>query len=246
MRRGIWGAVLLAVLCFAAPLGAQRPIVGFGIGGGVILGSQLLHDGFNLQVAGEPYQMVREVELDQIGIFTAGVEVYPIPHVALRGHGAWGSGALQVQTTLGPGTPGASVPIETWPGRVRVSAIDAGVSLWPWAPHTVGFAPFVTVGFGRFTYDFDASDSAGVFNASGERKENSFIFGVGADMSVWRSITLRMEALNSRVPSPLRESDFAVSGGALPGDFDQHINNISLSIGVHMYLPFASNDPSID
>lgn len=246
MRRGFLCAVVLALLCFAPALWAQRPIVGFGIGGGVILGSQLLDQSLTLQAGNQQLQVAREIQLDQVGIFTAGVEVYPIPHVALRGNGAWGSGNLQIQTTFGPGNSGSPVPIDQSPGNVSVSALDAGISLWPWAPQKVGFAPFVTVGWGTFTYNFDTANSADFFSASGKRKENSFVFGLGADMNVWRSITLRMEAINHRVNTPLRESDFAAVPGAIPGEIDNHINNVSLSIGAHIYLPFSSNGPSID
>jgi hypothetical protein len=242
MRRGNLCAVVLALLCFASPLRAQRPIVGFGIGGGVILGSQLLDQSFSVQNGNQQLQVVREVQLDQTGIFTAGVEVYPIPHVALRGNGAWGSGNLQIQSTS---DSGMSPPIDNGPGRVRVSALDAGISLWPWAPHKVGFAPFVSVGWGTVTYNFDAVNSTRSFSASGERKENSFNFGLGADMSVWRSITLRIEAVNHRVNTPLRESDFAAVPGE-PPSLNNRINNVALGIGVHVYLPFSSNGPTID
>jgi hypothetical protein len=58
-------------------------------------------------------------------------------------------------------------------------------------------------------------------------------------MSVWRSITLRIEAMNHRVPSPLEAGDF--TSGLIPGgDFDQHVSNVSLVIDLHLYLPFSN------
>lgn len=226
--------LLVALLGMSVPLSAQRPIVGFGLGGGVILGTQLLDYGVTIPIDGQDRTITREVNLNQVGIIDLRAEVYPIPHFALRGHGMWGSGDLRVRTS------GASLDEEasTVPGRVRISGLDAGISFWPWTPSSVGFAPFVTVGVGRVTYDLDAADEGEFFHASGERKENAFLFGVGADLNVWRSITLRFEAINHRLPSPLDTRDF-VPGLVSQSAVDQHISNVSLVLAAHIYLPFS-------
>lgn len=230
--------LLLVLFGVSAPLAAQRPIVGAGLGGGVILGTRLLDYGFTATIDGMEVDLVREINLDQIGILDAHIEVYPIPHLALRGHGMWGKGRLQVQTR---GEPDPSVLAGS--GDVRVSGLDAGISFWPWTPHSVGFAPFVTLGAGRVTYDFDAVSDSTFFQARGERSESAFIFGIGADLNVWRSITLRIEAMNHRLPSPLESQDFA-PGLTLRDDFDRRISNVSLVLDVHFYLPFSRNSGS--
>lgn len=236
MPRRIVLLLLVALFAVTVPLSAQRPIIGFGLGGGVILGTQLLDYGFTAPIDGQSMEFFQEVGLDQIGILDAHIEVYPIPHIALRGHGMWGSGDLQIQTNGAP-------DLSSGTGRVRISGLDAGLSLWPWTPHSVGFAPFVTVGFGRVTYDFDAADDGGFFHATGRRREKAFLFGVGADMNVWRSITLRVEAMNHRVPSPLHAGDFT-SALASGSDYDQRISNVSLVVNLHLYLPFSRNSIS--
>ncbi len=228
--------VLIALFSLSAPLAAQRPIVGFGLGGGVILGTELLNYGFTVPVNGLDAEFVQEISLDEVGILDAHIEVYPIPHIALRGHGMWGSGDLQIHTNGNPDPQGEG----SVPGRVQISGYDAGISFWPWTPHSVGFAPFVTVGVGRVTYDFDAADGGGFFNAQGSRQEDAFIFGVGADMNVWHSFTLRVEAMNHRLSSPLESRDF-IPGLVPQNDFDRRISNVSLALGVHIYLPFSRN-----
>jgi hypothetical protein len=215
--------------------------VGFGLGGGVILGTQLLDYGLSKPIDGQDLEFVREISLDQIGILDAHVEVYPIPHIALRGHGMWGSGDLQIGTNGDP----ASYLGGSGSGRVRISGLDAGISFWPWTPHTVGFAPFVTVGLGHVTYDFDASDEGDFFHATGSRRENAFLFGLGADMNVWRSVTLRLEAMNHRLSSPLESQDF-MPGLVSPSEFDRRISNVSLVLDLHVYLPFSRSSSTND
>lgn len=227
--------VLLVLFGASAPLPAQRPIVGVGIGGGVILGTSLLDYNLSVPIGSETVDQVREINLNQIGIFDAHLEIYPIRHLALRGHGMWGSGKVRVQTR-GERDPSALAGR----GNVRISGLDAGISIWPWTPHSVGFAPFVTVGVGRVTYDFDAVDDGGYFKAHGRRSENAFIFGVGADLNVWRSITLRFEAVNHRLPSPLESQDFVASQAA-QGEFDRRISNVSIVLDLHIYLPFRGS-----
>jgi hypothetical protein len=230
-----------ALLGMTTTLAAQRPLVGFGFGGGVILGTQLLDYGFTSSVDGLDREFFQEISLDHLGIVDAHVEVYPIPHIALRGHGMWGSGNLEIHTNGVPDPLGESIG----PGRVRVSGLDAGISFWPWTPHSVGFAPFVTIGAGSVTYDFDAADDGGFFHAQGSRRENAFIFGVGADMNIWRSFTLRVEAMNHRLPSPLEARDFSV--GLIPqSDFDRRISNVSLVLDLHLYLPFSRSSGTND
>jgi|GEM_PF-3408267 len=227
--------VLLVLFGVNAPLVAQRPVVGAGVGSGVILGTRLLDYSFTTSSGGQTIDQIREINLDQIGIFDAHLEIYPIQHLAVRGHGMWGSGHLKVQNR------GESDPsVLAGRGDVSISGLDAGISFWPWAPHSVGFAPFVTVGFGRVTYDFDAVDDGAYFQARGRRSENAFIFGLGADLNVWRSITLRIEAMNHRLPSPLESQDFVYSQ-LVRDDFDRRISNVSLVVDVHIYLPFRGN-----
>lgn len=227
--------VLLVLFGVSTPLAAQRPLVGAGVGGGVILGTRLLDYGLTIATDGQTVDLVREINLNQVGIFDAHFEIYPIRHLALRGHGMWGKGKLKVQTR------GESDPsVLAGSGDVKVSGLDAGISFWPWTPHSVGFAPFVTIGVGRVTYDFDAVDDGGYFQARGKRSENAFIFGIGADLNVWRSITLRIEAMNHRLPSPLESQDF-VSGQLARDDFDRRISNVSLVLDLHIYLPFSGS-----
>lgn len=233
MRRRTLGLGLIALLGVSTPLAAQRPLVGFGIGGGVILGTSLLNYGAALPGESE---ILREIDMNHVGILDAHVEIYPIPHFALRGHGMWGSGDLRIENI---GASGSSVDSRS-SGRVRISGLDAGLSFWPWSPNTAGFTPFVTIGFGRVTYDFDAADEGGFFEARGSRKENAFLFGVGADMNVWRALTLRFEAMNHRVPSPLDSRDF-LPGIVSPSEFDRNISNVRLALDVHIYLPFGRN-----
>lgn len=230
---------LLALFGMSAPLLAQRPIVGFGLGGGVILGTQLLDYGVTVPIDGRESTFTRELNQNHIGILDAHAEVYPIPHVALRGHGMWGRGDLRIRTSGASGAAEEAAAQETSvPGRVQISGLDAGISIWPWSPSSVGFAPFVTFGVGRITYDFDAADDGDFFHASGKRRENAFLFGLGADLNVWRSITLRVEAMNHRLPSPLDSQDF-VPGLVPQSALDQRISNVSLVLDLHLYLPFS-------
>lgn len=227
------GATLAAaaLLGLNSALAAQRPQIGLGVGGGVVLGSQLFD--------AEDHQEVRQVDLNDVAVASIHGEWYVTPHVAVRGHAAWGGGRLEVNTTARGTDAGTSV--ETGDGDVRVTAYDAGISIWPWAPGTIGFAPFLTVGVGTFGYDFDDVDGASFFRARGKRTERAFLVGLGADMSVWRSIMLRMEAMNHLVDSPLQASDFAA-----PIDprnsrgLGESVSNVRLVIGAHVYLPFGS------
>lgn len=233
--------VLIAILGGGTPLAAQRPIVGIGIGGGVILGTTLLNYGVLSTGEFGETETLREIDQNHIGIFDAHLEIYPIPHFALRGHGMWGSGDLRIQTLGSQASP--SLLGEN--GRVRVSGLDAGISFWPWSPNSAGFAPFATIGFGRVTYDFDSVDEVEGFAARGRRSENAFLFGVGADMNVWRALSLRLEAMNHRIPSPLEARDFT-TGQISQGDFDRTISNVRLTLNAHIYFPFSRNSAGND
>lgn len=238
-RRGV-RLSLLVLFGVISPLAAQRPIVGIGAGGGVILGNRLLDYGLRTTVNGLTSDQVREINLNQIGVFDAHIELYPISHFALRGHGFWGTGSLRVHTR---GEPDQSILAGS--GDVRISGLDAGISIWPWAPNTVSFAPFLTLGAGRITYDFDAIDDGGYFQARGKRRENTFVFGIGADLNVWRSVTLRVEAMNHRLHSPLESRDF-MPGLSLDDDLDRRISNVSLVADIHIKFPFRGNSGTND
>jgi hypothetical protein len=236
----IWLALATAL---APTLSAQRPRIGVGIGGGTVLGSQLLDHDFATTLGDSELEVAQQFDLDDVSVFSAHGEWYVNRHIALRGHAAIGEGRLEI-TTSGSGVGVvANLAHEQDPGNVRIRAFDAGLSLWPWAPMTVGFAPFLTLGVGTYSYDFDAVDLNGFFRADGERSGRALLVGIGADMSVWRSITLRMEAMNHLVDSPLRESDFAVPlGPGASSALNETVSNVRIVIGAHIYFPFTDGD----
>src|SRR5690606_31612184 len=166
MGRHLAIVVLVAVLGGADPAQArQRAVVGLGAGGGVILGTRLLEaNGPDGASPGE----IREVNLEDTPVASAHAEWYVIPHLALRGHIARGTGRLDVQSRE-PVVGSGGVSTSSEAGRVRITAYDVGLSVWPWAPNSVGFAPFVTVGFGRLIYDFADVDGGSPFEALGSR-----------------------------------------------------------------------------
>jgi hypothetical protein len=235
--------IWLALATSLAPaLAAQRPRIGVGIAGGTVLGSQLLDHDFATVLDDSELIVAQQFDLDDISVFSAHGEWYVTRHISLRGHAAVGEGRLEITTSGGAGVI-ANLAHEQAPGDVRIRAFDAGLCLWPWAPMTVGFAPFFTIGVGTFSYDFDAVDLNGFFHADGERSGRALLLGIGADMNVWRSITLRMEAMNHRVDSPLRESDFAVSlGSGASSALKETVSNVRIVIGAHIYFPFADGD----
>lgn len=237
-QRAVGLVAILAALVLARPLAGQRPVVGIGVGGGVILGSQLVDHGFTATLDGEEQRLVQQVDLNELAVFSAHAEWYVTSRIALRLHGAWGSGDLEVATRP-VGTDEGGTEIGT--GSVSISAYDAGLSFWPWAPNSVGFAPFLTLGVGRFSYDFGAVDGAPFFRATGERSERAFLVGIGADLSLWRSLTLRIEAVNHLVDSPLRSSDFATVADPGASAFGDGVSNVRLVIGGHVYFPFVSD-----
>ncbi len=234
-------AVLLTTAALITPAEAQRPKIGVGLGGGTVLGSRLLEHEFTGRLDGLDFLARREVNIEDIGILSASAEWYIIPNVALRLHGAWGVGRLQILTDAVVDGLEIEFEDESDFGDVRVSAYDAGVSFWPWAPGTAGFAPFVTLGLGRFTYDFDVETGDGLFRADGRRSERAWLVGIGADLHVWRSVTLRVEAMDHIVDSPLDPADFDASIGPIQTrTFNDSVNNVRLTIGAHVYFPFQT------
>ncbi|HEX7120437.1 MAG TPA: outer membrane beta-barrel protein [Longimicrobiales bacterium] len=234
-------AVLAFLLLDSATAQAQRPKFGFGIGAGAVLGSQLVEHELDIDLDGQTLSASREVNLEDVAVLSANAEWYVISHVALRLHGAWGAGRLQIVTDREVDGEESAAEFESDFGDVQVTALDAGVSLWPWAPGTVGFAPFITFGIGSFAYDFDADTDDGLFHADGRRSERAWLLGIGADLHVWRSITLRVEAIDHIVDSPLEASDFdAAVGPVAARDSGDTVNNVRLTIGAHVYLPFRS------
>src|SRR5690606_15433224 len=139
-------AVILgpSTLTLAAPAGAQRPELGLGHGGGAILGSPLLDHAFGGRTDGAASPVRRAVNLEDVAVLSANAEWYIVPNVALRLHGAWGTGRLQVVTDAIVNDQDIQFEFESDFGDVRVSAYDVGLSIWLWAPGTAGFAPFIT------------------------------------------------------------------------------------------------------
>lgn len=219
----------------------RRPWVGVGVAGGTVLGSQLFDHEFVLATGPVERRFSREVNLEDVAVLSAHGEVYLTPNIAVRGHAAWGGGRLQIRTAEAfDGT--AETTFESDFGDVEVTAYDVGIGIWPWAPGSVGFAPFITAGLGTFVYDFDAGTADGLFRAEGERSNRAWLLGIGADMNVWRSITVRIEAINHIVDSPLEASDFnARLDGVSSESFSDRVNNIRLVVGAHFYFPFRSH-----
>ncbi|HEX6939596.1 MAG TPA: hypothetical protein VF158_09300 [Longimicrobiales bacterium] len=234
-------AVLVATFGGAAAAQAQRPKLGFGIGAGAVLGSRLAEQEIAVDAGDADLRASRDVNLEDVAVLSANAEWYVIPNIALRLHGAWGAGRLEVVTDAIVDGEASRTDVESDFGDVRVTALDAGISLWPWAPGTVGFAPFATVGIGRFSYDFDAGTDDGLFRAEGRRSARAWLVGIGADLHVWRSITVRVEAVDHIVDSPLEASDFDEAVGPIDdGGVRGSIDNVRLTIGAHVYLPFQS------
>ena len=242
MGRHLAIVVLVAVLGGADPAQArQRAVVGLGAGGGVILGTRLLEaNGPDGASPGE----IREVNLEDTPVASAHAEWYVIPHLALRGHIARGTGRLDVQSRE-PVVGSGGVSTSSEAGRVRITAYDVGLSVWPWAPNSVGFAPFVTVGFGRLIYDFADVDGGSPFEALGSRDKHALILGFGGDMHMWRSLVIRFEAIDHRVRSPVAQGDLVPGEPARGGEGESEgIHNIRLLVAAHVYLPFHRASPS--
>ncbi|MBI4545295.1 MAG: hypothetical protein HY703_08880 [Gemmatimonadetes bacterium] len=240
-------AVLFVAAFFAAaPAAAQRPRVGLGFGGGVILGSRLVDHIFVSETEGEGQQQVTQtVDISEVAAASLHAEWYPTRYLALRLHVARGSGRLEPTTFREqPGDMDGS-RFETGFGAARISALDAGLSVWPWTPRSVGFAPFITVGVGTYRYSFEASSGTKTFFRPGsERSQRALVVGMGADMLVWSSIVLRFEAMNHMVDVPLGPNDFANFGTTRPSaatELGGGVSNVRLILGAHMYFPVGGS-----
>lgn len=231
----------MALLITAGGLQAQRPLVGGGAVGGIFLGSRLAEHVFTAERAGEELRLTQQIDLYEVPLTSVHGEWYVTPHIALRAHTAWGRGDLEVSTLARTaGGPAVGV-VESEFGTVSMQALDAGVSVWPWAPRSTGLTPFVTVGIGTVRYAFDSDTRyPGFFRPAGARTRDAFLVGIGADMEVWRWLMLRMEAINHRVDPPLDDGDFTAFGETVsvaPGG--EPLSNVRLVLGAHMYFPFG-------
>lgn len=241
MKQRLGTFLLVAATVWPSAARAQRPVVGLGLGAGAVLGSQLAEHEFSVRIDGTDVVLAREVDLEDVAVLSAHGEWYVTRHIALRAHGARGGGRLQVRTAPVTDGEAAEAEFESDFGDVGVTALDVGIGLWPWAPGTVGFAPFFSIGAGRYAYDFDAVTADGLFRAEGRRSGSAWLVGIGADLNVWHSIMLRIEAVDHRVDSPLRASDFdPVVGTIDPRAFGGRVDNIRLTLGAHINLPFRS------
>lgn len=247
IRVGITKIASRAVLLMALgvlPLSAQdRPRVGIGFGGGAVLGAELIEHGFQAELDSATVALIQEVNLIDVVVADAHAEWYLSDHVAFRAHASWGRGRLSAQTRLSEQEGEVAAPrLSTGFGDVGIMALDAGMSLWPWTPRTVGFAPFITVGYGLFSYEFgDASGRQDAFfRAGGSRTGSAIVVGAGADLRVWDPVVLRIEAVNHMVESPLRASDFEVMGTrrGSAGAGDDRVSNVRLVLAAHVYFPF--------
>lgn len=242
MSARIFVAVLIPLLAWAPDLAAQRPWIAIGFGGGVVLGSPLVEHDIAIQIDDQELFFSQQVDLDDTTIFSAHADLFLTRRISLRTHYSRGNSTLRIMTqgagTLEPLDNGIHANTI---GSVRVYAIEAGISIWPWPPGSVGLAPFVTLGVGRVSYDFDAVSDADYFHAAGTRTEPSFILGVGADLHVWRAVMLRFEAVNHRIDSPLQPGDFrATSNAAGRSGFSDSVSNVRLNLGIQIYLPFRT------
>ena len=231
------GTILLGAL----PRGtaAQRPRIGIGIGAGIMLGNRLIEQRFTSDETA-PGELTQQVDLRETPMGSLHLEWYATRFVALRVQAARGTGRLEARTFTEDRTGLAMEPYETGFDHVRLNTLDAGIAVWPWAPGTIGFAPFLTISSSTLRYDFGSASADEFFRASGGRRHHALAIGGGADMHVWRSIMLRLEAVSQRVASPLRPDDFALFGDA--GTSRRSRSNVRLLLGGHVYLPFRQSD----
>ncbi|MFW6200962.1 MAG: hypothetical protein ACOC8B_00145 [Gemmatimonadota bacterium] len=241
--------IMLATMALAAavPGAAQDPPrVGAGAYAGTIFGAELMDQRFVIDVPAGPRTLIQEVSLRRVVLAGLEGEWFVHPNLAVRAHAAWGGGRLDAETRAEDGGEFDPEPFTNGFGDVTLRALDAGLSLWPWAPRTVGLAPFMTLGYGRFSYEFQADPGEEpFFLADGVRTGNAIVVGFGADMRIWESITLRMEAANHIVDTPLRGDDFATFGEVRwreSDGLDEHVDNVRLVAGVFVYLPFDDGD----
>lgn len=242
MSARIFVAVLVTLLAWTPDLGAQRPWIAIGFGGGIVLGSPLVEHDIAIRIDDKERFFSQQVDLDDATIFSAHADLFLTRRISLRTHFSRGNSTLRILTHTAGGTePVDNGLLANTIGSVRINTIEAGVSIWPWPPGSVGFAPFITIGAGRVSYDFDAVSEADYFHAAGTRTEPSFILGVGADLHVWRAVMLRFEAVNHRIDSPLQPGDFRATSNAVgAGGFSGSVSNVRLNLGLQIYLPFRT------
>lgn len=228
---------------------AQHPRIGIGATAGTMLGSELMDHRFDARLDGRTVSLTQEVDLREVVVAGIEGEWYVSSHVAVRAQASRGSGRLAAETYRDEVGDTEAAAFESGFGNVGLTALDVGLSVWPWTPGSVGFAPFVTVGYGMVAYDFRSLDREpeSFFRASGTRRQGAIVAGAGADMRIWSSVALRLEATNHMVESPLAAADFTTAGerrapaNAALGD---RISNMRLVLGAHVYLPFGGNGPT--
>lgn len=245
------GACLVLLFTLAGAADAQRPKLGIGVGGGVVLGTKLMDFTFPTQMDEQEVQLAQQVDMADVAIAAIHAEWYAGAHFAVRAHAAWGAGRTEAFTSCAEspefcdGTQVERSRFETGYGAVAVTALDAGVSIWPWTPRSVGFAPFVTVGTGAFRYDFRAEGGEDrFFRPAGPRTQRALLVGLGADMHIWRSLMLRLEGVNHMVDRPLGASDFRSFGeprASTAGDLGARMSNVRLALSAHVYFPFGES-----
>jgi hypothetical protein len=228
---------------FSTSAFAQRPRVGVGIVGGVALGSRLLDHTFPADVAGTELYLTQRVYLTERPLIGAQLEWYVLPHLALRLHAARGKGVLEAQTLAVDAQRIDVAPFQTGFDRVDFTAFDAGISIWPWAPRSQNFTPFLSVGAGRVRYGLHRSNHPEpFFQGLGIRPRSAWVLGAGADMNVWSPVMLRVEIINHHTASPLLASDFRQLGAtADPFGSGSSVRNVQLVLGVNVYFPFTGS-----
>lgn len=238
--RGIVTAVVVT-LGWSSHLEAQRPWLSLGVGGGVVLGSPLVEHDLVIITNDQERSFDQRIDLDDAGVVSANADFFVTRRIALRAQLSRGNGRVRAETRAATQTEDAGVARMERIGDVRINAIDAGITIWPWSPGTLGIAPFFTAGLGRFTYDFNATSNLDYFNARGTRSERSVQLGIGADLHVWRSVLLRFEAVNHRVNTPIQSGDFIVAGdGGGSSGYANTIHSVRLSLAAQVMIPFQS------
>ena len=241
MRYAWFPIVISAMVATSGGQGwAQRPQLGLGGGGGLVLGSYILEHEIPVGLGDATVLAQQRVLLTEITGGSAQGEWFATPHVALRGHVTHGAGSLVPSTWTDAGEFDVA-GLERGFGRVLLTTYDVSLSVWPFVPRSQGFAPFFTVGIGTASFDLrQQTGERDFFRGRGARRLKTLAFGAGADMAVWSSVMLRVEAVNHRADSPLAPEDFALdetSRERLRQTLDDDVNNVRLSMGAYVYVP---------
>ncbi|HWV58776.1 MAG TPA: outer membrane beta-barrel protein, partial [Longimicrobiales bacterium] len=167
-------------------------------------------------------------------------EWFATPHVALRGHVTYGGGSIVSEAWRQTAELGIDTRNHEL-GQVQLTTYDVAVSVWPFVPRSQGFAPYVTVGIGTANYRLrETGDIDGLFTGHGVRRRRTMAWGAGADMAVWPSVMLRVEAINHRASLPFEDGDFALDGlsrDRLRQTLADDVSNVRFSMGAYVYVP---------